>query len=102
MPDEQTPPRKVDAIRIPTGYKGKGGYDLDLQCKLDFAEVLGSKRVERGDHGSHHFITSFPRNGRTELFPKSDDRSGQSRYEWVEQANGVEYGYLVPGAVDPA
>ena len=97
MPDE---PKKVDAVRVPIGCKGKGGYDLDLQLKADFASVLGSPRVDAGNHGSYYFVTSFPRNGRTEYFAKGHDREGQSRYTWEPQADGVEYGYLVDGATD--
>jgi len=98
MPDTE----KVDAVRVPIGYRLKTGYDLDLQLKADFASVLGSTRVDAGNHGTHYFVTSFPRNGRTEYFAKGTDREGQSRYTWEPQADGVEYGYLVDGATDPA
>ena len=94
--------RKVDAVRVPIGYRCKTGFDLDLQLKADFASVLGSARVDTGHHGTHYFVTSFPRNGRTECFAKGHDREGQSRYLWEAQADGVEYGYLVDGATDPA
>jgi hypothetical protein len=34
----------------------------------------------------------------TLLFPRDHERAGQSRYRWVPQESGLEYGYLVEGA----
>lgn len=92
---------KPDAVRIPASYKGKTrGLDLDLACKRDFAPVLGSDRVDRSWEGDWHFITPFPRNGATIYFPKSHERAGEPRYDWVDQGDGVHYGYLRDGAAD--
>jgi hypothetical protein len=34
----------------------------------------------------------------TYLYPKGHDREGLPRYDWVDQPNGVKFGYLKPEA----
>jgi hypothetical protein len=88
---------QVDAIRSPIGRAGPGPSSARLaRLGAEFAKLLGSDRVFVRHQGGEHFITAHAND--TLMFPRTDPRSGESRYRWEDQGDGVYFGYLVPGA----
>jgi hypothetical protein len=87
----------VDAIRSPIGRAGPGPSSARLaRLEAEFAGLLGAERVFVRHQGGEHFITAHPDD--TLMFPRTDPRSGESRYRWEDRGDGVSYGYRKPGA----
>ena len=88
----------VDAIRAPIGFAG-GGDALTRLGKLhsEFAPLLANGRAFVRHQGATHFVSGSPDD--TLLFPPTDPRSGQSRYEWTDRGDGVCLGRLVAPCV---
>lgn len=97
--------RTPDAVRIPRnggGGFGGGGIDAMLRGRaiLNRADIIigvapGTAERSHGrtcDDG-YHFVTKSPAD--TLFFPSAHARSGQSRYRWDEQPDGVLHGFLV-------
>jgi hypothetical protein len=87
----------IDAVRSPIGYAGSGPSSARLaRLGSEFADLLGVERIFVRHQGGEHFITS--RHDDTLMFPRTDPRSGESRYRWEDRGDGVSYGYLEPEA----
>jgi hypothetical protein len=86
----------VDAVRSLIGRAGAGPSSARLaRLGAEFAALLGADRVFVRHQGGEHFITA--RADDTLMFPRTDPRSGRSRYRWEDRGDGVSYGYLEPG-----
>jgi hypothetical protein len=86
-------PETPDAIRAPIGFAGPGDSYMRLtKLQDEFAKVLKVARVYVRHQGIEHFLTGDPAD--TLLFPGGSARSGESRYEWKDRGDGVQYGYL--------
>ncbi len=87
----------ISAVRSPIGYAGSGPSSARLlRLGSEFAGLLGTDRVFVRHQGGEHFITAHPDD--TLMFPRTDTRSGESRYRWEDRGDGVSYGYLRPEA----
>jgi hypothetical protein len=86
----------IDAVRSPIGHAGPGPSSVRLErLGAEFTVLLGADRIFVRHQGGEHFIS--PRPDDTLLFPRTDARSGQSRYRWEARGDGVFYGYLESG-----
>jgi hypothetical protein len=85
----------IDAVRSPIGYAGSGPSSARLgRLRAEFAARLGADRVFVRHQGGEHFLSARPDD--TLMFPRTDPRSGESRYLWEDRGDGVSYGYLKP------
>ena len=82
-----------DAIRAPLNFAGPGdSYTRLSRLQDEFAGVLKVARVYVRHQGTEHFLTGNPAD--TLQFPGGSTRAGESRYEWRDRGDGVQYGYL--------
>lgn len=80
-----------DAILAPLSFAGSGDSATRLsKLQAEFSALLQVPRVYVRHQGTSHFITGSPDD--TLLFPQSDTRSGQARYQWIDRGDGVSYG----------
>ncbi len=83
----------IDAVRSPIVYAGSGPASARLaRLGSEFAGLLCAVRVFVRHQGGEHFITACPDD--TLMFPRTDPRSGESRYRWEDRGDGVSYGYI--------
>jgi len=80
-----------DAVLAPIDFAGPGDASARLsRLQAEFAALLGVPRVYVRHQGDTHFLSGSPCD--TLLFPQSDPRCGQPRYEWSDRGDGVSYG----------
>ena len=91
-----------DALMIPEALKAGARMSDRVASVVEFAEPLlavdrskGERAQIRIQPGGRLFVTKDVRD--TILFPRGHQRDGQPRYNWVQGANGIEYGYLMEG-----
>lgn len=86
---------RADAVRAPIGFAGPGDALARLgRLHAEFAPLLGAARVFVRHQGTTHFVSGSPDD--TLLFPPTDPRAGQSRYDWRDRGDGVCLGHLIP------
>jgi hypothetical protein len=82
-----------DAVLAPLGYAGAGDAASRLaKLQAEFSVALNVPRVYVRHQGTSHFITGSPSD--TLLFPQSDARCGQPRYDWSDRGDGISLGRL--------
>ena len=85
--------QRIDAVRAPIGFAGPGPAAGRLdRLRAAFAPLLGSMPVYVRNQGGEHFLTTRPDD--TLFFPRSGPRSGEPRYRWEDQGDGLFYGFL--------
>ncbi len=92
--------RPPDALLLPEVWK-TGQTQLDrIDSILAIAEPLlnvvraaGQKAYIRRQPGGRLFVTSDPAD--TLRFPLGHSHEGSSRYRWIPQPDGSEYGFLL-------
>lgn len=92
-----------DALILPESLK-KGETQIDrIDSILSIAEPLlkidrikGQRAYIRRQPGGRLFVTSNPED--TLQYPVGHDQEGKSRYAWVAQPSGIDYGFLIEGA----
>lgn len=100
MPDQQSSPAPVDAIRVEAGYISGSAGDKAAQYQAKFGPVLGTAerpaRVYVRNQVGFNFLTADPND--TLYFPQGHAREKQSRYNWtkVSDAPEIYYGRKVP------
>lgn len=87
-------PEKVpDAIRSPVSRAGSGGSLARLaRIQHEFAATLHVPKVFVRHQGAEHFISGSAVD--TLHFPSLHPNSGQPRYRWEAQGDGVFHGFL--------
>lgn len=85
---------QTDAVRAPINFAGSGDAQARLgRLHLELAPILGTSRIFVRHQGTTHFVSGSPDD--TLLFPPSDYRAGQQRYEWHDRGDGVCLGRLI-------
>jgi len=86
-----------DSVKVPLGYaRGESSGERLRFLKNRFAPVLGVASVAIFNQGAYYFIAKD--SDETLFFPFGHERYGQSRFDWLEQGNGISFGRLVEGA----
>lgn len=91
--------RKPDAIQFPPGWDSPAldaTYRRAIALQMHFEGILGVHRVFLRERIPLRFVTADPYD--TVDFAKGHPLEGFPRYEWVEQPDGLVYGYLVEAA----
>jgi hypothetical protein len=82
-----------DAVLAPLSYAGSGDAASRLaKLQAEFSVVLRVPRVYVRHQGTSHFISGSPAD--TLLYPQTDARGGQSRYDWIDRGDGVSLGHF--------
>jgi hypothetical protein len=94
-------PDRPDALILPAARKSGARMSERVRSVCDIAEPLlgvdfaaGERAWIRQQPHGRLFITRNIQD--TMLFALDHPRSGQPRYRWVPQADGSEWGYLIP------
>lgn len=89
--------RKPDVIRYPQYLIGGNLFDKVRGAHDRFSNVVGGKGwifPGMGSMPNHYALDPTM----TLLFPEDHPKHNQSRYEWIDQGEGIFYGYLIDGA----
>jgi hypothetical protein len=94
-----------DALLIPERMKRGSTWYERMNSILDVAEPLlgvdrarGNRAYIRRQGDGWLFVTRDPQD--TIYFPLDTTLRGRPRYQWLEKADGIRRGYLVPEAMN--
>lgn len=85
--------KKVDALILPTEKFRKGGsLRQRIHHYSDYAEPILGKPVYIRNQGNFVFVTNDPND--SIFFPVGHSLEKSPRYDWVEQEDGSQQGFL--------